>query len=151
MFSGISQHSKKGNLIVFSVFNKKNTHDLNFELHESMYRQLKSNNIEFKEVRGVYKNEEELSFVTEYNFNLLNTVIVEYNQQSVLFLQNHKHGLYEATLVFKNKRENIGYFRQVDKEIAQKQDSYTRDGDNYYICTESDTTIVDELTKLGLK
>jgi hypothetical protein len=149
--SGISQHSTKKNLMIFSVFNKENSVNANHDLHNSMINQLKNNNKTFKEVYGVYKNQQELSFVVDYNFNLMYTLLTEYNQESVLLLTNHKHGLYKATLIYKSKKEDIGYFRQVPKKVAIKQDSYTVDGDNYYICTESDATTADELTNLGLK
>jgi hypothetical protein len=151
MFSGISQHSTKRNLMIFSVFRNVLTHDQNFELHENLYRQFVINKKAFKEVEGFYKGEKELSFVTEYNFSLLNTILTEYRQESVLLLTNHKHGLHKATLVYKNKKEDLGFFRQVPKEIAIKQDSYTVDGKNYYICTKSDATTAEELIKLGLK
>jgi len=157
MFSGISTHSKQGKYTIFSVFNKENSHGLNFELHQSMVRQLKSNNIPFKEVIGVYKKEEELSFIVQekhiksFSSLLLSVIFSQYKQESILLLANDKHGLYKAQLLFNTGNiENIGYFRQVAKEIALKQDSYTKDGNNYYICTESDATTKAELLKLGL-
>lgn len=149
--SGISQHSKNANYIIFSVYRKGAQQITNENIHYDVKYSLKINEIPFKELKGVYKGEEEQSLITQYSFKLLSTILKKYKQQSVLLLSNYKHGLYEATLVYKKKKENLGYFRQVSKEIAEKQDSYTTDGDNYYICTKSDETMSGELVKLNLK
>lgn len=154
MFNGISQHSKKSEYIIYSVYQKNLAEEENFANHCNHIVDCVSKNIYGKALEGVYKGEKEQSIIRPFktvkeSLRLGN----DYGQESVLLLKNHKHGLYKAYLLFMDSEdlENIGYFRQVPKDIAQKQDSYTRDGDNYYICTESDATTVEELTKLGLK
>lgn len=158
MFSGISQHSKKGKYIIYSVFQNYQDINLDLEKHAQHIRILKARKQPFKVVSGVYKDiggniHEELSILRPLKDNLEAAIIRGVNkQESVLILDNYKQGLYKASLLFEDKIKDVGYFRQVSEDVATKQDSYTIDKDNtYYICTESDATTADELIKLGLK
>jgi len=143
MVSTHSKHNKK--YMIFSVFLSSDCTNTSHTKHDKLVNNLKKHGIGFKVVYGVYKNVKELSIVTEYNSELVDLIFNKYSQESILVLENHKHGLYKATLVFNNsasgEHQDLGYFRSVNKERALKEDCYTVDGDDYYITTTSDSVI----------
>lgn len=158
MHSGISQHSK-GNTkyIIYSVFQNMKDINLDLERHSNHIKNLKKVNKPFKVLGGVYKDlnnnvHEEFSIIEPVKSNLeVACIRAIHKQECVLVLDNDKHGLYKAKLVYEDHIENIGYFRQVPEHIAKQQDNYTRDGTNYYICTKSNSVMTKDLEKENLK
>lgn len=153
----ISQHSK-GNkkYIIFSAYRDNLPEEENHKNHKNFIRNsLKKE--PYKILKGVYKGKEELSILTRYTCLFhIEILLKELKQRSILVLENYKHGLYKAYLKFSdNSKEDLGYFREVSKEIALKQESYTIDNsdgtERYYICTKSNAVMANDLYKLGLK
>ncbi len=149
----VTQHSKKNKkYIIYSTFQKgaglnENVH--NYFEHLEILDHLK---IPYKKLEGFYKGKGELSILREFvDYKSLHQLRKDWKQDTVLLLENHKHGLYNANLIGKSGKLNLGYFRQVSKEIAFQQENYTIDGVNHYICTKTDTVIADELFNLNLK
>lgn len=153
--SGIAQHSSPGNnWVIFSVSKGTDAHAdwVNTCL---TINTLEDNKIPFKRLEGTYKGSaKETSFIIneQYSDKALE-IAVAFNQDSVLLLDNHKHGLYKATLLYIDGHlEPLGYLRSVGKEIAESQQSYTFDPsqDKYFITTHSDATQYRELHDIGL-
>ena len=150
----VSTHSKSNKkYIIYSVFQKQDNYLYNSVVYHLDHKMLlKEYNKPYRELEGVYNGTAEKAFLRPYTESIKNHTFGKYNQESVLILENYKHGLYKAKLVFREGTEqDLGYFRQVAKEIAVKYSSYTIDGDNYYITTKSDTVLADELYDLNLK
>ena len=150
-----STHSKdQDSFIIYSTFKENVGLSENVHNYFEHCNNLDKIRVPYKKLDGKYNGQEELAIlrVLKYNQQIAN-LLKAWKQKSMLLLKNYKHGLYKATLVFKDSKDNkdLGYFRQVEREIASKRDSYTKDGNNYYITTESDTTMTNELEKLGLK
>lgn len=137
-------------LMVYSTFRDDRTTEQNIKQHSIELKMLKLGGHKFKVVDGVYRGSTEYSIVKEYSLADELYALDFLEQYSVLVLTPHTKGLYKAVLHFAAKKEDLGFFRQVPKEIALQHDSYTMDGDNYYVCTESDTVIIDELVELKL-
>jgi len=153
--AGVQNHSQPNKkFIIYSVFRNNRSYEENIKHLKGHRDFLEIGEQPHKILLGVYKSEEEFSIIRPYEKYILEAALDKkrFSQESVLILETYKHGLYKAKLHFKNnKEEDIGYFRCVSKEIAEKQDSYTIDGDNYYICTKSDSVMSDDLQKEGLK
>ena len=125
------QHEK---VVIFSVErtnlskveNAKRTNDIKHLLSEF--------STDFKLLEGWYKGTKETSFlVLEKECPSHRLIFNAYDQECYLLLDVDK----EAFLVYRGgKKTSIGYFKETDKLIAQKQDSYTYDveTDKYYIC-----------------
>lgn len=101
-----------------------------------------------KVLQGCYKGKKETSFIMSANYlaYILNNAEY-YEQESILYLSRHKHGLYKAKLVFLDTNlpnKEIGYLRGVKKEVALKEDSYTYCPltDQYFIITKDDNTLI---------
>jgi len=95
-----------------------------------------TNNLHYKEVVGVYKGEEERSFLVVLPYNdYLNTMIdlgKVLKQECILY----SSAMRESELIYQDgKREYIGQLVPVYKEEAMKQDCYTYapDLNKYYI------------------
>ena len=150
----ISTHSKENKkYIIYSVYQKSYPSVYNLAKHLDHLKALKGVGIRCKQLKGIYNGDKETSVLTAYDYNIKTFALAKngLNQESILILENYKHGLYKAKLIFREGTEqDLGYFRQVAKEIAVKYPNYTIDGDNYYITTESDTVLADELYKMGL-
>jgi len=147
----VSTHSKQRKLIIYSAYLCSRDEAENLYAHNLEVRMLKLGNHSFKVVKGVYKGVAELSIVKNYSPNDEEYILSHLEQESCLILTNHKHGVYKATLHFVDHVEEIGFFRQVSKEFAMKQDCYTVDGKNYFAVTESDSVVVEDMIKAGLK
>ena len=145
----VSNHSESNkNYVIYSTFNNR-VKDLDTFMGHVDF--LKIGEERHKVLLGYYKGQEEYSIIRPYKKYIIEAALDpdKFNQDCVLVLKNHKHGLYKAYFVYKDMKEVFqGYLREVPEEIAIKQDSHTKDGNNYYIITKSDTVLVDEVKKL---
>ena len=88
----------------------------------------------FNEATGVYKGQQETSFVVVINDeqdleNLKSFAFKSFDQESILLQDSNQ----EAYLIYSNNRiERLGRLEQVSKEVAQDLDSYTIMNNNYY-------------------
>ncbi len=112
--------------------------------------------IAFKELLGFYKGKAEESFIINENdfikYDIDSLVFDYYNQESILIIDNCKHGVYEATLVYnKGNQERIGYLREVSKRYALTQDCYSYDETQgkYFATVPVNTTVACEVKELG--
>lgn len=165
----ICTHSTNNDYIIFSVARNKNTNQDNIA-HTIALTYLDIENISYKEIEGCYSGTTERSYIVNAKhkqqvFKLTNY----YEQESVLVLKSHKHGLYKASLVYnpravskrasnhsnaladleaKDLITNIGYLREVPKEQALENTnySYRKDLDKYFIVTDNDDTRVGQTT-----
>ena len=156
--------SNNAGYVIFSVMLGNDTM-VDMLAHEAARDYLINKGISLKELEGSYKGNKELSFiVSQDHMEDVQALAKYHNQESIMLLKSHKHGLYKASLHYLKEllHEDIGYLRQVTKEIALQQDCYSYDKtqDAYFICTESDDTslslkgtltTIDTLNKKGLK
>lgn len=112
---------------------------------------LQKHKIGYKKLVGSYKGTIEQSFVINANdFDLIKHLLRDNNQETYLYLANHKHGLRRAFLVPSEKplaeavsqHHFLGYLRQASKEVALQHEawSYRPDLDQFWIVTDSDKT-----------
>ena len=127
--------------IIFSTYEDQYTENENrirFQKYASTLR------FNFKIVEGVYKGKKEKSLIAPYSELLKRTAFQIFNQESVLELTSHTKGIYKAKLLYNDndgktlRTEDIGFFREVSKEEALKEESYTKYDNNYYICTKTE-------------
>lgn len=117
---------------------------------------LNSEDIPFKEIKGRYRGFTEASYIVPFEYApIILDIAEELEQQSVLILTNHKHGLYKARLKYIGNKEDedIGFLRSTDKDAALAQDSYSYrpDTDTYFITTPTDDTCVADCQRLGYR
>ena len=126
----IQNHSKpSGKLYIVSVHHINKSKLINTTNHLTIKAMLACNGIWHKEVIGVYKGGKEKSFILK-DANIAYQIATQYNQESLLELsETIAHGLRRASLKYISRLLTIdlGYFRDVPKDKALRQDSYTLD------------------------
>lgn len=147
----ICTHSTPGAYIVFSCEQSSAEAFNNAAATGFCEHFLTKHKIGFQKIVGSYKGTIEQSFIINANdFKLITHLLRDNQQETYLYLTNHKHGLRKAYLVPSEKplreaesvRHFLGYLRSVSKEEALKQDawSFRPDLDQFWIVTESDKT-----------
>lgn len=137
--------------VVFSVFQG---HRVDWASHKVITDLLEFKNISFKELDGCYKGIKEKSIIMSLeHYPIIKDMLKEvYNQESVLILETHKHGLYKASVEYlaDNMVVSIGFLRSAPEHVALLQDAWSYDAtqDKYFIVTDSDTTKLNEVEKL---
>ena len=138
--------NKKDAFVIFSVFQSKLSHQDNMDNHKKVLRHLKDFGLKFKVVEGVYRGESELSILVPVINQVFDLATVEqlahiYNQHSILFVDSDRNAElkfmvkpFDASLNELPKSEKLGKFIATTKGVATQCSSYTKDGDNYYIC-----------------
>ena len=138
--------NKKDAFVIFSVFQSRLSHQDNMDNHKKVLRHLKDFGLRFKVVEGVYRGESELSILVPVINQVFDLATVEqlahiYNQHSILFVDSDRNAElkfmvkpFDASLNELPKSEKLGKFIATTKGIATQCNSYTKDGNNYYIC-----------------
>ena len=151
--SGIAEHSKENNnWFVFSVdTNSPQDGNNRLTIEAYMFR----HGINFKKLEGSYAGTIEQSYIVNMeHYNKLRSVIAGFDQCCILLLENHKHGLYKASLdwLADNKIVHTGYLRSVPREVALKHSEWTHDitTGKWFIVTDHDETRMNKLEELGL-
>ena len=137
--------NKKDAFVIFSVFQSRLSHQDNMDNHKKVLRHLKDFGFNYKVVEGVYRGESELSILVPVINQVFDLATVEqlahiYNQHSILFVDSDRNA--ELKFMVKAfdenldqvKTEKLGKFIATTKGIATQCNSYTKDGNNYYIC-----------------
>ena len=138
--------NKKDAFVIFSVFQSRLSHQDNMDNHKKVLRHLKDFGLRFKVVEGVYRGESELSILVPVINQVFDLATVEqlahiYNQHSILFVDSDRNAelkfmvkSFDASLNELPKSEKLGKFIATTKGIATQCNSYTKDGNDYYIC-----------------
>lgn len=142
---GVSTHSEPNKAyVIFSRYRADRSPYVNAELHNSFLRNRKGLN--FLELEGTYQgNFEKSILVPKEQFDP--AWVWNFEQQSYLLLENHKHGMYKATFILKGGYEEFaGYFRSFRKDAidALKLDYTYRKG-TWFTIWPTDTTQLDAL------
>ena len=137
---------KKDAFVIFSVFQTRLSKDEHLENHKKVLRHLKTFGLRFKVVEGVYRGETELSIMVPvinqvFDYSTVEQLAHIYDQQSILFVDSDRNAelrfmvkSFDASLNELPKSEKLGKFIATTKGIATQCNSYTKDGNNYYIC-----------------
>ena len=137
---------KKDAFVIFSVFQTRLSKDENLENHKKVLRHLKTFGLRFKVVEGVYRGETELSIMVPvinqvFDYSTVEQLAHIYDQQSILFVDSDRNAelrfmvkAFDASLNELPKSEKLGKFIATTKGIATQCNSYTKDGNDYYIC-----------------
>ena len=137
---------KKDAFVIFSVFQTRLSKDENLENHKKVLRHLKTFGLRFKVVEGVYRGETELSIMVPvinqvFDYSTVEQLAHIYDQQSILFVDSDRNAElrfmvqpFDASLNELPKSEKLGKFIATTKGIATQCNSYTKDGNDYYIC-----------------
>ena len=137
---------KKDAFVIFSVFQSRLSKDENLENHKKVLRHLKTFGLRFKVVEGVYRGETELSIMVPvinqvFDYSTVEQLAHIYDQQSILFVDSDRNAelrfmvkAFDASLNELPKSEKLGKFIATTKGIATQCNSYTKDGNDYYIC-----------------
>ena len=97
-------------VIIFSVFDHTKDSFDNLSNHNKVKDKLKVKKIKFVETIGQYKGTKELGFVLDaVNLDKVKLLMNYFNQQSYLYLDQDRN----ATLVYSDKQESLGVFREV--------------------------------------
>ena len=136
---------KNDAFIIFSVFQSRLSKDENLENHKKVLNHLKTFGLRFKVVEGVYRGESELSILVPvinqvFDYSTVEQLAHIYNQHSILFVDSDRNA--ELRFMVKSfdaslnqvKSEKLGKFIATTKGIATQCNSYTKDGNDYYIC-----------------
>jgi len=137
--------NKKDAFVIFSVFQSRLSHQDNMDNHKKVLRHLEDFGFKYKVVEGVYRGESELSILVPVINQVFDLATVEqlahiYNQHSILFVDSDRNA--ELKFMVKAFDENLdqvrseklGKFVATTKGIATQCNSYTKDGNDYYIC-----------------
>lgn len=135
------------NVIIFSVFQKDCSEDLNYINTVKVEDMLKRVNIDFKAVQGMYKGTKKESFAIDLKHkNAAIELCYKYNQESYLVVDKD----FRAKLVYLpltpytkdslTRTEDLGYFREVSEDFAKKQDGYSYDEETgkYFTCIKDE-------------
>ena len=137
---------KNDAFIIFSVFQSRLSKDENLENHKKVLNHLKTFGLRFKVVEGVYRGESELSILVPvinqvFDYSTVEQLAHIYNQHSILFVDSDRNAElrfmvqpFDASLNELPKSEKLGKFIATTKGIATQCNSYTKDGNDYYIC-----------------
>ena len=136
---------KNDAFVIFSVFQSRLSKDENLENHKKVLKHLKTFGLRFKVVEGVYRGESELSILVPvinqvFDYSTVEQLAHIYDQQCILFVDSERNS--ELRFIVKSfdaslnqvKSEKLGKFIATTKCIATQCNSYTKDGNNYYIC-----------------
>ena len=138
--------NKKDAFVIFSVFQSRLSHADNLDNHKKTLNHLRAFGLKFKVVEGVYRGESELSILVPVINEVFDLATVEqlahiYEQHSILFVDSDRNAElrfmvkpFDASLNELPKSEKLGKFVSTTKGIATQCNSYTKDGNNYYIC-----------------
>lgn len=114
----------KNNILIFSVFQKGVSKELNTSRHNDVMARLKRSGVPCIELQGKYNGSEELSILVD-GFNHRADVEYfcnEYNQEC--YLESHSDRF--TSLVFPNgTRQDLGYMVPVTKDEAEAAGSYS--------------------------
>ena len=115
------------------------TNGENQKRHQDLLAQLKRDGFKTKVVEGVYHGQVEKSILVllESNFlavdlGYLKNYGMIFDQESILFVDADRKA--ELHFPSTNKAEKLGNFVAVTKGIAVQCQTYTQDGQDYYIC-----------------
>jgi len=137
---------KRDAFVIFSVFQSRLSHADNLDNHKKTLNHLRAFGLKFKVVEGVYRGESELSILVPVINEVFDLATVEqlahiYEQHSILFVDSDRNAElrfmvkpFDASLNELPKSEKLGKFVSTTKGIATQCNSYTKDGNNYYIC-----------------
>ena len=123
----ISNNELKHTLYIFSVYKSDKALGENQKNHESVKALMDDvGNIAYKEVIGCYMGQFEQSFLIQDNVDFALDIAKLYEQECILELSAFTR---DARLIYPLTQSSIsvGVFTAVDKETAQRQDSYTYD------------------------
>ena len=123
----ISNENLKHALFIVSVFRSNLSFDENQKNHESVKALMDDvGNIAYKEVVDCYMGQFEQSFLIQDNVDFALDIAKLYEQECILELSAFTR---DARLIYPLTQSSIsvGVFTAVDKETAQRQDSYTYD------------------------
>lgn len=123
----ISNENLKHALYIVSVFRSNLSFDENQKNHESVKALIDdAGNIAYKEVIGCYMGQFEQSFLIQDNVDFALDIAKLYEQECILELSAFTR---DARLIYPHTKSSIsiGSFVSVDKDTAQRQDSYTYD------------------------
>ena len=138
--------NKKDAFIIFSVFQDRLSRADNLENHNKVLKHLKTFDLRFKVVEGVYRGESELSIMVPvinqvFDYSTVEQLAHIYNQHSILFVDSDRNAElrfmvqpFDASLNELPKSEKLGKFISTTKGIATQCQNYTKDGNDYYIC-----------------
>jgi len=132
MFSH-SRFKDKESFIIISAEQSNASKDYNEFNTGQLIAYFDEMNVSYKQVIGVYKTDIETSFVVTGMSNEQATSLCRiFGQVCYLAVDKDRH----AFLVYNERIEDIGKFRCLDSNDKDKllPDSYTKDGDNIYIC-----------------
>lgn len=106
---------------------------------------LEEQGVDYTLINGVYNGSKETSFLvrdTEHNRKVVDVLAHTYDQECVMVLHPHIHGMYKAYFAYRDRKEFMGYLRSATKEVAEAQGdySYRPDIDTYFIISDSDDT-----------
>ena len=136
---------KNDAFVIFSVFQSRLSKADNLENHKKVLNHLKTFGLKFKVVEGVYRGESELSILVPiinqvFDYPTVKQLACIYEQHSILFVDSERNA--ELRFMVKSfdaslnqvKSEKLGKFIATTKGIATQCNSYTKDGNDYYIC-----------------
>lgn len=153
---GVSTHSTPRTAFILSAWHSPERHaKQNERLHYTLGRDLKRYGFAYKELLGKYKGESECSYIVTgggvVDMAFIEVLAREFEQESYLVLENHKHGIYKATFIYLDQEQPpvvAGYLRSLDKAIidALKLDySFRPDTGDYFTIWPADTTVMKDL------
>jgi hypothetical protein len=123
-------------MIVFISANQHgNNYMANLVAACSLQHWLVDHSYETKEVVGVYKGEQEVSFKVHCEISDIEEMVllmIDYGQECILVMEDNGC---DAHLLYPDfTHEMIGSMSEVTKEEALKADAYTMEDDKYYMC-----------------
>lgn len=148
---GVSTHSQERTLYIFSTMKAGRKPLENEEAHSLLTDYLAAVNVPYIELQGCYKGVHELSLLVDARSipeEAIRVICLKGEQECYMIAENHKHGLYKATLVDtkSGQKEFIGYLRELSKEVIDRLDldySYRKDINKYFAVWPTDTTVME--------
>ena len=137
---------KKDAFVIMSVFSHRKSKADNLDNHRKTLAHLKAFGLKYKEITSVNRGQSELSIMIPVINEVFDLATVEqlahiYDQQSILFVDSDRNAelrfmvkAFDASLNELPKSEKLGKFIATTKGIATQCNSYTKDGNDYYIC-----------------
>ena len=137
---------KKDAFVIMSVFSDRKSKADNLDNHRKTLAHLKAFGLKYKEITSVNRGESELSIMIPVINEVFDLATVEqlahiHDQQSILFVDSDRNAelrfmvkAFDASLNELPKSEKLGKFIATTKGIATQCNSYTKDGNDYYIC-----------------
>lgn len=132
-------------IIIFSVFQHDKDSFDNLDAHNKLKDKLKAKHIKFVETMGQYKGTKELSLVLDASYiDKIKFVLAFYNQESYLYLDQDRN----ATLVYNDKIESIGVFREVPEAYDGDYTQNVNGGPKFSVIDNSVTIEYDVFKQL---